>query len=143
MFRLTQAFYGREAASAGEPYAGYTNPYGKVPDLTYKYTQMRTEFLQKAFLTIPQTVRLIVEVGSFIGGSATVMGRFVQSRALQGLPAPPILCFDTWLGDLQIITGHYRKQYDRRFGQPQLYHQFLTNIIHANLTKHVLPMMAG
>eukprot|EP00966_Prymnesium_polylepis_P224769 5198631-Prymnesium_polylepis.1 len=34
------------------------------------------------------------------------------------------------------------KLMDKRWGQPTLYHQFLTNLVAANLTEHVLPFMA-
>ena len=86
-------------------------------------------------------IRFIVEVGSFAGGSAMVLGRFARSLPK---PSPPVLCLDTWLGDLNMALGRIeRRTIDKRHGQPTLYHQFLTNIIAANLTHHVLPMMAS
>ena len=136
MLELTRKLYGPEA-QIGEPYLRYSNPYNKVRDESYKWTQVNEHVLESAFEVVGHPVRFIVEVGSFTGGSATQIGTFVRNRDLQ----TPVLAMDTWEGDVTMALGKYKNFMDKRHGQPQLYHQFLVNMIARNLSTTVLPFM--
>ena len=136
MLELTRKLYGPEA-QIGEPYLRYSNPYNKVRDESYKWTQVNEHVLESAFEVVGHPVRFIVEVGSFTGGSATQIGTFVRNRNLQ----TPVLAMDTWEGDVTMALGKYKNFMDKRHGQPQLYHQFLVNMIARNLSTTVLPFM--
>ena len=144
MLELTRMLYGREA-TVGEPYRNYKNPYNKRPSLSYQWTQLTEEKLRQAMLRIPRRPRLVVEVGSFTGRSSTLIGGFLRSQftPTRSHPVvPPLLCIDTWLGDLGMAIGSYLAEtMDKRHGQPTLYHQWLVNIINSNLTESVLPLM--
>ena len=142
MLDLTQNLYGRHV-HVGDLYRNYTNPFGKIPSSSYKWTQLTPSILKQASHMLQRRTgrqpRFFIEVGSFAGGSAMVLGRY--ARSLPGMP--PVLCFDTWLGDVNMALGRVEaKTVDKRHGEPTLYHQFLVNMISANLTQHVLPMMA-
>jgi hypothetical protein len=51
-------------------------------------------------------VKLVVEVGSFIGRSSALIAEFLRARAASvGAAAPPLLCIDTWLGDAGMSLG--------------------------------------
>ena len=138
MLQVTRAMYGKQA-TVGSLYEGYRNPYNKHASSGYRWTQINERVLQKVNKQLSGRIRFIVEVGSFAGGSAMVLGQFARS-----LPsAPPVVCFDTWLGDMNMALGIGEARIvDKRHGQPTVYHQFLVNIIQNNLTQHVLPMMA-
>jgi hypothetical protein len=135
MEALTRAMYGDETR-VGDLYRGYTNPFGKQASSSYRWTQLNAEILTQVLALLGgQRIRFIVEVGSFAGGLAMVLGRFAAA-----LPtSPPVLCIDTWLGDLNMALGKLeRRVIDKRHGDPTMYHQFLVNIIAANLTRHVV-----
>ena len=89
--------------------------------------------------------RFVVEVGSFTGRSTTLLGRFLREHYAptpRHPEPPPLLCIDTWLGDLGMTLGSYLAEtIDKRHGQPTLYHQWLVNVMAANLTEAVLPLM--
>ena len=143
---LTKSFYG-STAKVGEPFNGYQNPFGRQPDWSYAWTQMRPYHLQRIERMLPhQRIRFAVEVGSFTGGAARVMGRFLRERArASGQEPAPLLCIDTWLGDVNMALGRLgdlAKFIDRRNGQPTLYHLWLVNMISANLTESVVPFVA-
>ena len=121
MLQLTQALYGKDAV-VGQPYIGYSNPYDKQYDLNYRWTQLTFEILTKARALIGRRVRFAVEVGSFIGRSATVIGGFLRAQTTAAHPdAAPLLCIDTWLGDLGMTLNMYHKdKMGKRHGQPTL-----------------------
>ena len=110
-----------------------------------KWTQITEAILQKAVLRIARRPRLVVEVGSFTGRSSSLIGRFLRSHyspTRRHPEPPPLLCIDTWLGDLGMTLGAYLAEtIDRRHGQPTAYHQWMVNLIAANLTSSVLPLM--
>ena len=152
MHHLTQLLYGKAAAKRGEPWANYSNPYGKAEDWSYGWTQLKQSHLHRVSQLLPhKRIRFAVEVGCFIGGSARAAAHYLQSDAArrirdgeEGAHQPaPYLCIDTWLGDVGMALGHYLHGFvDKRHGQPLLYHQFLVNMISANLTQTVLPFVA-
>lgn len=86
--------------------------------------------------TNPKT---IIEVGTWKGGSVIKMAKAAKELQLECT----IFCVDTWLGALEFWTSGYNTP-DRNLmfknGQPQIYQQFLSNMIHNNLTDMVLPV---
>jgi predicted O-methyltransferase YrrM len=81
---------------------------------------------------------LIVEVGSWKGGSAIHMADEIKSLGL----STPIICVDTWLGS----PGIYRRRdhtYDSlqlKNGYPQLYFQFMANVLHSGHQDIIVPL---
>jgi hypothetical protein len=102
---------------------------------------------------------LIIEVGSWKGKSALAMARMLGQLGREikvtdeGEAVFPgtwaqethILCVDTWLGATEFLE---RKDDPKRFGSlgmwegygyPQVYYQFLSNVVHADQTKRITP----
>lgn len=84
----------------------------------------------------PQT---IVEVGTWLGASAIHMA---QRCADIGI-TPRIYCVDTWLGAAEFWTTQADTQ-DRdlrlKNGYPQVYWEFLSNVVRHNLTDIITPV---
>jgi hypothetical protein len=70
----------------------------------------------------------IIEVGTWKGASAIHMARLVQDTSIAG----EVICVDTFLGwpGAPVVT---------RNGYPQLYWQFLANVIKCKLTELITP----
>lgn len=80
----------------------------------------------------------IIEVGTWKGQSAITMGRAVKEFNLN----TTIHCVDTWLGAIEFwTTGRNTGERSLRTvnGYPQVYYQFLSNVIHNNLQNVILP----
>ena len=82
---------------------------------------------------------LIIEVGTWAGGSAIRTGRACQRLNL----ATEIVCVDTWLGaHLSIgpdaLPGLYEAM-GYRWGYPTLYYTFLRNVVDAGLADTITP----
>lgn len=78
--------------------------------------------------------KLIIEVGTFLGGSAMHMARHLKARNLDSV----ILCVDHWCGGVD----HWlraREKLRPHFGRPSLYYYFLNNVIEAGLTDYIVP----
>ncbi len=82
---------------------------------------------------------LIIEVGSWLGGSAIHMGKLLQAQGQGGR----VLCIDTWLGAAEFWDS---KQDEQRYqalalknGYPTVFYQFLANVIHAGLQDTIVP----
>ena len=81
---------------------------------------------------VRRTLKIILQAAHYLQG--------VAART-NATPAP-YLCVDTWLGDVGMALGHYLHKFvSKQHGQPTLYHQFLVNMISANLTRVVLPFV--
>jgi hypothetical protein len=82
---------------------------------------------------------IIVEVGSWKGASAITMCRALQKFNLNCT----IYCIDTWLGAEEFWTTLSHTE-DRnlmlKHGYPQIYYQFLSNIVHNNFQHYILPL---
>ncbi|KAL1511631.1 hypothetical protein AB1Y20_006423 [Prymnesium parvum] len=144
MLELTRMLYGKEA-QLGEPFLKYANPYGKKMNVKYQWTQINEAILRRAVQLLPRRPRFVVEVGSFTGRSSVLIGDFLRKKyapTARFSEPPQLLCIDTWLGDLGMTIGAYlREIVDKRHGQPTIYHQWLVNIMSANLTRSVLPLV--
>lgn len=88
----------------------------------------------------------IIEVGSWKGQSAINMGNFIQSTNR----STKILCIDTWLGAIEFYTSMKDttgRDLLLKNGYPQIYYQFLSNVVHNNLQDVIEPFpntsMAG
>jgi predicted O-methyltransferase YrrM len=81
---------------------------------------------------------LIIEVGSFLGGSAIQQGQLLKKN---GLNDSAVLCVDTWLAE-QILWSlpDQREKLKLRFGRPCFYYTFLSNIIDVGLQNMVVPL---
>ena len=71
---------------------------------------------------------VIIEVGSWKGGSALNMASFLKKHEING----EIICVDTWLGDGTVMP--------RQWGRPTLYMSFLANVIHNGHTDVIVPL---
>ncbi len=78
----------------------------------------------------------IIEIGTWKGQSAINMGRQVKELGLDC----KIYCVDTFLGALEFLGGgDPRFNLMRRHGYPQVYYQFLSNVVHAGLQDTIVP----
>lgn len=90
---------------------------------------------------IVQKVRpeVVVEVGSWKGQSAVTLGKELDALG----PGRSLLCVDTWLGGLEHWRNRAQPDFfaslQLRHGYPSLYHQFLANVVHAELEHVVVP----
>jgi predicted O-methyltransferase YrrM len=80
--------------------------------------------------------RLIVEVGTWKGGSAIHMAKLSKQLGLEA----EIVCIDTFLGSPEHWTNpEFRPGLRLRHGQPRLYDQFLSNVIHEGVQDVITP----
>jgi len=80
----------------------------------------------------------IIEVGTWKGQSAITMGKAVKEFNLN----TTIHCVDTWLGAIEFwTTGKSTRERNLKTvnGYPQVYYQFLSNVVHSNLQDVILP----
>ncbi|MEM7387324.1 MAG: class I SAM-dependent methyltransferase [Verrucomicrobiota bacterium] len=91
------------------------------------------------FVKEAEQLSLVVEVGTWKGGSALQLGKALS----ESHPGARILCIDTWLGALEFWTD--QKDPNRfgglglKYGYPTVYYQFLANVCHAGLQDRVIP----
>lgn len=82
--------------------------------------------------------KLIIEVGTWKGQSAINMAKIIKKIKLDC----KIYCVDTWLGALE-FWGAYKHTPERNLnlknGYPQIYYQFLSNVVHENLQDLIIP----
>lgn len=80
----------------------------------------------------------IIEVGTWKGQSAITMGNAVREFGLN----TTIHCVDTWLGAIEFWTtgrNSSERNLSTLYGYPQVYYQFLSNVVHNNLQDVILP----
>jgi predicted O-methyltransferase YrrM len=122
----------REKLHPVSPYEGFT-PVGP-PDRQGWNSE------SPIFQTLIEEVRprLIIEVGSWKGGSAVTMGKHLARLGLQA----ELVCVDTWLGAMEFWNPADAGRYgglQLRHGYPSVYYTFLSNIVHAGLQDVVTP----
>lgn len=81
---------------------------------------------------------LIVEVGTWKGQSAINMGRHILHKQMD----TKIICIDTWLGAIEFWDSHSKtpeRNLLQKNGYPQVYYQFLSNVVHNGLQDIILP----
>ena len=87
--------------------------------------------------------KIIVEVGSWKGASAIRMARACRELGLD----TKIVCIDTWLGSLEMYVRREKElapcpyaALAHRHGWPQLYYQFLANVIRQGFAGVITPL---
>ncbi len=84
----------------------------------------------------PQT---IIEVGTWKGASALHMADIIQATARH----THIYCVDTWLGAVEFWTSLAdtpERALQLHHGYPQIYYQFLSNVIHTGHQSRITPV---
>jgi hypothetical protein len=74
-------------------------------------------------------VKIIVEVGAWLGKSTMDLARYLPQDGL-------VYAIDHWLGSIEHQPGH---EHWHAF-LPYLYEQFLSNVIHRGLTHKIIPL---
>ena len=124
----------RQLLHSRSPYAGF--PLEEYPEDLQGWHSRHPMIKQVIEETLPE---LVIEVGSWKGGSAIYMGELMQRHHLQGA----IVCVDTWLGALEFWDDHNDPEryqaLKHRFGYPTVYYQFLANVIHHDLQDVIVP----
>jgi predicted O-methyltransferase YrrM len=80
----------------------------------------------------------IIEVGTWKGQSAITMAKAIQKRKM----ATKITCVDTWLGALEFwsnLKGTPERNLLLKNGYPQIYFQFLSNVVHEGVQDIITP----
>lgn len=78
----------------------------------------------------------IIEVGSWLGGSAIHMAGVLRDLDIDGT----ICCVDTWLGGTEHMHPDFRDALDYRHGTPRIFEQFLANVINSGFGQVILPL---
>jgi len=83
--------------------------------------------------------KLIVEVGSWKGASAINMAKCLKKFKIDG----KVLCVDTWLGSIRcwdrINYGDFYRSMRFKNGYPQMYYQFIYNVINNGFKDIIVP----
>ncbi len=83
---------------------------------------------------------LIIEVGTWKGQSAITMAKELRDRYMYD---SKVVCVDTWLGALEFWQNQddpqRYKSLHHFYGYPSVYFQFLSNCVHENVTRHIIP----
>lgn len=82
--------------------------------------------------------RVVIELGSFLGASATHMGAIAKELGLQ----TEIFCFDDFRGWPGFRSGPFA-DIKQQNGNVMLMNQFIQNVIHRNMTESILPLPFG
>lgn len=81
----------------------------------------------------PQT---IIEIGVWKGQSSINMAKSIKALGLD----TKMYCVDTWLGAFEFIDDNTpERDLMLKNGYPQVYYQFLSNIIHNNVQDIIIP----
>lgn len=81
--------------------------------------------------TNPKTV---IEVGTWKGASAIHIASFLRNTGAI------LYCVDTWLGALEFMGQTGERDLMLKNGYPQVYYQFLSNVIHNNCRDIIIPV---
>lgn len=115
-------------------YAGFQ----PLPSMWYGggVTQDTIAFLRSQ---LQRPVKFMVEVGSFLGNSATMFGKHLLEPH-EGL----LLCIDTWDGDINMwLLPSFVNKMGRHHGAPALYERFLSRMVTEKLHRTVIPLRAS
>lgn len=117
------------------------NPFAEFPSAHYP-TTLQQSFRESEFMrNILDIVkpRLIIEVGSWKGDSATLMASYLAEKQIDGA----LICVDTWLGGIEHISCDDPKwglKQFSKYGYPTLYFNFLANMMHKNVHGLIIPI---
>lgn len=88
-------------------------------------------------LIVETRPKIIIEVGTWKGQSTITMAKHCKYLEL----GTEIFCIDTWLGAEEFYTQPTpERDLMKRFGYPQVYFQFLSNIINENVVDMITPI---
>jgi len=80
---------------------------------------------------------IIIEVGSWKGSSAIEMAKYFTSNG----KIPTIFCVDTWNGAaFHRRDDFWQNQLKCKNGYPQIYYQFLSNVVYNNCQEYIVPI---
>jgi len=80
--------------------------------------------------------KIIIEIGTWKGQSAITMATFIKLNKMDS----KIYCVDTWLGALEFIDDNSpERDLMKKNGYPQVYYQFLSNVVHNNVQDIIIP----
>jgi len=121
------------------PYVNFPN-FSKRTPLPSPWTQLTEDVVHQVLQLLPSKGKsplLVVEVGSFVGGSAKVWGKTFRWSSINAT----ILCIDTWQGTLtQWLLRDNLEYLKPEFGHSTLFDLFMVNIMDAKLEDMVLPL---
>jgi predicted O-methyltransferase YrrM len=84
--------------------------------------------------------RVVIEVGSWRGRSASVLAEHFRRNNIDGA----VICVDTWLGSLEHYQADAPSDWSMapylQGGYPTLYHQFIANLTHLGLIDYIVPI---
>ena len=86
-----------------------------------------------------QKPSVIIEVGTWKGKSAIMMANVVKRLNLNC----KIYCVDTWLGAIEFwdwLSHTPERNLHLKHGYPQVYYQFLSNVVHTNNQDVIIPV---
>jgi len=116
------------------------NPYKNFDFENFNYDDQNWDLDLRLFEEIDRIKpKLIIEVGTWKGGSAIKMASHIKQMKLDC----KILCIDTWLGSLEF--WHNKEDVNTylglklKNGYPTVYYQFLYNVIFKNLQDIIIP----
>lgn len=120
-------------------YDNWPNYFGKKINSAY-ITHLNPKIVRSIIQHVTEASKIdlnfIVEIGSFIGMSTINMAKVTLEHQLK----PLILCIDTWLGDMNMwINKEVYGALSPVNGRPQVYEQFVANVIGHNFTNIILP----
>lgn len=117
---------------------GSHDPYADIATLmtynSFGWNSNAPEFQKYIGLVQP---KLIVEVGTWFGGSAINMSRLAQYYQ----PAVEVVCIDTFLGSVEHWHEHQYLPPESAYlhGRPVVYEQFISNVLHTKQQTYVTP----
>lgn len=118
-------------------YKGQHNPYENLSLMTYDLQGWDSQ--NPAFEDSIKEIqpKLIVEVGTWKGGSAVHMAK----TCLKYYDDFEIVCIDTFLASVEHWTNIDSNLPASRFknGRPDIYEQFLSNVVHEGLQNYITP----
>lgn len=116
------------------------NPYTNFPVEQWKPQQwsgwdsQHTWFHESIALVKPH---VIIEIGSFLGGSAIWMAQRIRELMLD----TAIVCVDTWLAESVLWSSEqWRPCLQHRYGRPEVYNVFMANVIDAQMQNVIIPL---
>ncbi|MEY3220690.1 MAG: hypothetical protein RIT27_2047 [Pseudomonadota bacterium] len=124
------------------PYQNFVS--SRNPDNSFPYTFLPDELIETVLVYLKP--KFIVEVGSFKGGSAIKIAHCIKK--LNNVSC--LICIDPFIGDINMRTGisenglqnNFNRWLDLKHGAPQIYDQFLVNIIDSGHSDIVFPLVS-
>lgn len=116
-----------------------SDPYSDFPYQDYPQDLQGWGSNDQIFAQILQAIApaIVIEVGTWKGYSAFSMSEILKKQGKDFV----IICVDTWLGGIEHIDDSMEinlNQY-RKYGYPQLYYQFLANMMHLGCHESIVP----